>query len=89
MACEPAELEKIQARDASDSLEIIRGVFANQPGPARDIVCLNAGAAIYVAGLATTLAEGVARAMEVIASGEAAAKLDALVACTQAYKENK
>jgi anthranilate phosphoribosyltransferase len=86
---QPAKLEDIRARDASDSLMIIKSVFANQAGPARDIVCLNAGAAIYVAGLATTLAEGVARAVEVIASGAAAEKLDALVACTQAYKDNK
>jgi anthranilate phosphoribosyltransferase len=80
---QPAGLELIRAQDAADSLAIIRRVFANQAGPARDIVCLNAGAAIYVAGLATTLAEGVARAAEVIASGAAAAKLEALVAYTQ------
>jgi anthranilate phosphoribosyltransferase len=86
---QPAELKTIQASDASDSLAIIKNVFANQAGPARDIVCLNAGAAIYAAGLATTLAEGVARAMEVIASGEAAAKLDALVAYSQTFKDNK
>ena len=78
-----ASLDQVRAQDAADSLAIIKRVFANQPGPARDIVCLNAGAAIYAAGLAATLAEGVARAAEVIASGAAAAKLDALVAKTQ------
>lgn len=85
-AMQPAELEQIRARDAADSLAIIQRVFANVPGPARDIVCLNAGAAIYVAGLAATLAEGVARAAEVIASGGAAAKLEALVARSKQFK---
>lgn len=68
---------------AASSLAMIKAVFANQAGPARDIVVLNAGAAIYVAGLADTLAAGVQRAAEVIASGAARAKLDALVALSQ------
>jgi len=75
-------LEKVRAKDADDSLSIIRSVMDNNDGPAKDIVCLNAGAAIYAAGLAGTLAEGVARAQEVIASGEAKGKIDALVAAT-------
>jgi len=75
-------LEKVRAKDAEDSLAIIKSVMDNNDGPAKDIVCLNAGAAIYVAGLAGTLAEGVARAQEVIASGEAKGKIDALVAAT-------
>lgn len=78
-----ASLDSIRARDAADSLAIIESVFSNKPGAARDIVCLNAGAAIYVAGLSTTLAEGVARAADVIASGGAAAKLSALVEKTR------
>ena len=65
------------------SLALIRTVFANQAGPARDIVALNAGAAIYASGLRNTLEEGVRRAEAVIASGEAGARLDALVALTQ------
>lgn len=79
-----AELSTIRAEDAEDSLRIIRSVLSNQAGPARDIVCLNAGAAIYAAGLAQSLADGVDRAKELIASGEAAAKLDQLVAATNA-----
>jgi len=75
-------LEKVRAKDADDSLAIIKSVMDNNDGPAKDIVCLNAGAAIYVAGLAGTLAEGVARAQEVIATGEAKGKIDALVAAT-------
>ncbi len=80
---EAVSLDQVRAQDAADSLAIIRRVFANEAGPARDIVCLNAGAAIYAAGLTATLAEGVARAAEVIASGEAAEKLQALVVKSQ------
>jgi len=79
-----ADLEKIRVKDAADSLKMINSVFENTEGPAKDIVCLNAGAAIYVAGLAATLAEGVALAAEAIVSGEAAEKLAALVAKTKA-----
>ena len=79
-----AELSAIRAKDAEDSLRIIRSVLSNEPGPARDIVCLNAGAAIYAAGLVGSLAEGVGRAQEVIASGEAAAKLEQLITATNA-----
>jgi anthranilate phosphoribosyltransferase len=79
-----ADLSAIRAEDAADSLRIIRSVLANEAGPAKDIVCLNAGAAIYAAGKADSLAEGVGLARQVIASGEAAAKLDQLIAATGA-----
>ncbi len=78
------ELSALKAEDADDSLRIIRSVLANKDGPAKDIVCLNAGAAIYAAGLAGSFAEGVGRAQEVIASGESAAKLEQLVTATNA-----
>ncbi|VAW78546.1 Anthranilate phosphoribosyltransferase [hydrothermal vent metagenome] len=61
----------LAVKDAQESLTVIGQVFDNQPGPARDIVALNAGAAIYVAGLADTLAAGVDKASETIASGAA------------------
>ncbi|NNL06154.1 MAG: anthranilate phosphoribosyltransferase [Gammaproteobacteria bacterium] len=77
-----ANLSALRADDAEHSLRIINSVLANEAGPARDIVCLNAGAAIYVAGLADTLTAGVGRAKEVIASGEAAAKLGQLIQAT-------
>ena len=83
---ERASLDAIRAEDASDSLRIIKGVFDNQPGPAKDIVCLNAGAAIYVAGLADSLQSGIDRAGSVIASGEAAQKLNQLVVKTTSYR---
>jgi anthranilate phosphoribosyltransferase len=79
-----ADLSAIRAEDAADSLRIIRSVLANEAGPAKDIVCLNAGAAIYAAGKADSLAEGVGLARQVIANGEAAAKLDQLIAATGA-----
>ena len=80
-----ASLDRIRAADADDSLAIIKAVFDNTEGPARDIVCLNAGAAIYVAGLADSLKAGVAKAAEVIASGAAAQKLSQLVSKTKQY----
>jgi anthranilate phosphoribosyltransferase len=58
---------------------MLNGVLDNQPGAPRDIVQLNAGAAIYVAGLSNSLCEGIIRAGEVIASGEAKAKLEQLI----------
>jgi anthranilate phosphoribosyltransferase len=70
---------------AAQSLAVINGVLAGEPGPARDIVLLNAGAAIYVAGLADTLAAGIARAAEVIDSGSAAGKLEALVSFSNSF----
>ncbi len=76
-------IDAIKATDAADSLQIIRSVLDNQPGPARDIVRLNAGAAIYTAGLAPTLAEGMNKADQAIASGEARNRLDELVILTQ------
>ena len=72
-------LGAIEAKDSADSLAIIKSVMDNKEGPAKDIVSLNAGAAIYVAGLASTLAEGVAKAQEVIATGAVKNKLDELI----------
>lgn len=72
-------LDAVRAKDSADSLAIIKSIMDNKEGPAKDIVSLNAGAAIYVAGLATTLAEGVARAKEVIESGAVKNKLDELI----------
>jgi anthranilate phosphoribosyltransferase len=77
-----ADLEKIRATDSAHSLEIIKSVFNNTDGPAKDIVCLNAGAAIYAAGLTASLAEGVKKAQQVIASGAVAEKLEQLIAKT-------
>jgi anthranilate phosphoribosyltransferase len=66
---------------------MLLGVLNNQPGPARDIVQLNAGAAIYVAGKAPSLAEGIARAGELLASGAAKARLDQLIEISNTFRE--
>ncbi|MBE9563724.1 MAG: anthranilate phosphoribosyltransferase [Proteobacteria bacterium] len=79
-----ANLELIRAADSAHSLEIIKGVFNNETGPAKDIVSLNAGAAIYAAGLTVTLAEGIEKAQQVIASGSVAEKLKQLIEKTNA-----
>jgi anthranilate phosphoribosyltransferase len=65
---------------------MIQAVLENQPGPALNIVLLNAGAAIYVSGVAETLQAGIDRARRVIAKGEARQKLDEFVAFTQRIK---
>jgi anthranilate phosphoribosyltransferase len=62
------------------SVALLRGVLAGEPGPARDVVLLNAGAALYAAGVAPGIAEGITRASQVIDSGAAQAKLDELAA---------
>lgn len=78
-----ASLDTVRVTTATDSLALIRRVFAGEAGPAADIVVLNAGAAIYAAGLAESLAAGCERAREVLASGAAARKLEEFVAFTQ------
>ncbi len=79
-----ASLDDLRVSSPEESLAVIRGVFDDQPGPARDIVCLNAGAAIYVAGLADSLAAGIDAARAAIESGKAAEVLENLVAKTNA-----
>jgi len=78
-------ITELAVESAEQSLAVIRSVLEDNPGPARDIVCLNAGAAIYAAGLADSLAEGVEKANAAIASGEARNKLDQLVILTQSF----
>ena len=71
--------ELLRVSNADEACAMLRGVLDNQSGAPRDIVQLNAGAAIYVAGLSNSLSGGIARAGEVIASGEAKAKLEQLI----------
>ncbi|MEY2843590.1 MAG: anthranilate phosphoribosyltransferase [Pseudomonadota bacterium] len=72
---------KAQSREVS--LAIVRRVMDNEPGPARDIVVLNAGAALYAANVADSLADGVERARNALSSGAAAQTLERFVATTQ------
>jgi anthranilate phosphoribosyltransferase len=74
-----ADLSALTVVDAQQSLEMIRGVLADQGGPARDIVALNAGAAIYAAGVADSLAAGIEAASGVLRSGKAAQTLESLI----------
>ena len=74
-----SDLSKIRAVDSDASLVMIKGVLGNQAGPAHDIVCLNAGAAIYVAGVVDSLKAGIEKAKAVIADGSAKQKLEALI----------
>ena len=79
-----APLDALKAADKHASMAMLQSVLDNEPGPAKDIVMLNAGAAIYVAGITNDLWGGVARAREMIESGKAREKLDALVKFTRA-----
>ncbi len=82
-ALQRTDISQLTVNDATQSLDIIKGIFAGQPGPARDIVVMNAGAAIYAADLAQTLTQGIAIAQQMIDSGAAQQKLDALIQCSQ------
>jgi anthranilate phosphoribosyltransferase len=72
----------LKVADAAESRGRLLGVLENQPGPALEIVCLNAGTALYTANLASDIATGIALARETIASGKARAKLDEFVKVT-------
>ena len=74
-----ASLDAIAVESAAQSLAMIGAVLDDQPGPARDIVCLNAGAAIYAADLTASLKQGVERASEVIADGRAKLTFSSLI----------
>ena len=66
------------------SIQMLRAVLDNTPGPALDIVALNAGAALYVAGVASDIGDGLARARAVIANGSARQRLQQYVDTTRA-----
>jgi len=74
-----AQLSEIQVNSIEDSVALLKNVLDNQAGAARDIVLLNAGAAIYAAGLAENLIQGIEKAKEVLANGKAREKLTELV----------
>jgi anthranilate phosphoribosyltransferase len=76
----------IQVNTAEESKAMILAVLDNQPGPALNIVLLNAGAAIYVSGVAKSLESGIARARRAIASGAARKKLEEFIAFTKKAK---
>jgi len=73
---------RVESSEASKAM--LLSVLDGDSGTARDIVCLNAAAALYVANIVPTIADGLARAQAAIDSGAARAKLDALIRHTQA-----
>jgi len=80
----PLEIAEIAGGTPAENAAVTRAVLAGETGPHRDIVVLNAAAAIYVGGLAADLDEGVAKAAASIDSGAAADVLDRLIAATAA-----
>ena len=70
------DLNDIKADDAKDSLNIIKDAFSGKEGAARDIISLNAGAAIYVCGLTDSLMSGIERSRLTLSDGSAQQKLD-------------
>lgn len=73
----------LMVANAAESIAKIREALDNQPGPARDVVLLNTGTALYAAGVASSIVDGVNRAREAIASGAARAKLEQFAKLTQ------
>lgn len=76
----------LRGGDAGENADILRRILAGEPGPRRDVVCLNAAAALWVADAVTTLEEGLAAARASIDSGAARRALDALIATTRTEK---
>jgi anthranilate phosphoribosyltransferase len=75
-----ASLQSLAVDGAESSLSMVKAVLNNQTGAAKDIVILNAGAAIYAANLTATLEAGVKKAQEAIENGTALEKFNALIA---------
>jgi anthranilate phosphoribosyltransferase len=80
-----APVEGLGVADAAASLAMINAVFDDTPGPARDIVLLNAGAAVYVSGVADSLEQGVEAARRAVASGEARRKFRQLIEMSNSF----
>ena len=80
-----ASLDSLCVVSALESLKILLSVLEGFPGPAAEIVALNAGAAIYAASLARSLGAGVDKAQQILATGAAKNKLQELVAVSQSF----
>jgi anthranilate phosphoribosyltransferase len=83
---EMTDIAALKVDTVAQSLAVIQSVLANTPGPARDIVCVNAGAAIYVSGIVDSWKAGVQMAQSVIANGKAANVLKELVEKSNSYE---
>ena len=84
---EIADSAGLRVESPGESRERVLEALENRSGAARDIVALNAGAALYAAGIATSIADGLSRAEAVLANGSARVKLDRFVAATRRLKE--
>ena len=80
-----SSLDAIAVNSVSESVNMLRSALENQPGPARDAVVLNAGAALYAANLVEGLEQGIRRAHAVLRSGDALDRLANLVKLTQSF----
>jgi len=80
-----ADIKTLSVTNAKNSLKVMLAVLENKKGAAKDIVTLNAGAAIYAAGIADNLATGIEKAKDAIESGAAREKLDELVKLTNSF----
>ncbi|MEE9276153.1 MAG: anthranilate phosphoribosyltransferase, partial [bacterium] len=79
-----APAEAVAGGEPEENAEITRSVLSGEKGPRRDVVLLNAGAALMAADAAGDLKEGAARAAEAIDSGAAAKTLDRLIEVSNA-----
>jgi anthranilate phosphoribosyltransferase len=82
-----ASLNDIRGGDAQENAGIVLSVLQGEPGPRRDMVLLNAAAALVAAGRAADISDGITQSAEAIDSGRALEKLEGLKAVTNEYKE--
>ena len=83
---DPAHISELLGGDPATNAAILRGILSGEVDSAkRDVVLLNAGAALVAGGVAPDIAAGIAQASEILDSGAALAKLDALIACSQKF----
>jgi len=83
------KIEELAVENAQQSLQLINAVLDDVHGPAHDIVALNAGAAIYVSGIADSLQAGVDAAQQAIASGAAKQKLKDLIEVSNSFEPSE
>ena len=76
----------LRVANKEESVQCIQRALANEDGPIRDVVLLNAGAALYCAGVASSVTDGVKRAREAVASGRAMAKLSQFVSVSNKFR---
>lgn len=79
------DISTLAVESVEESLQVMYAVLDNQSGPTLDIVLLNAGAAIYTAGIKDSLAAGIESARHVIENGSARSRLDELAKLTQSF----